>query len=255
MENKEQAFKVISGSPMNRAQRRALDRSLPFYSAELLHQRTLEPKPFDFHSIKEIIYRKLMRHLDKVGAVKHADGLFYLDTREPHIVTDVTAVTMAATAKAIYPAAAFPVLGGQYFNRPGKAIRICLWCKIIVAGTPGNFSFNVHWGTGADANGTLICVAGTPVALSASVTKCLYAEFTIRCLTTGTAGTLQATGWAVVDPLLIAATLNPILIPTAGAAASAALDLTAANIVSVQALQSGTAGSIQCQQLQVIALN
>ena len=38
-----------------------------------------------------------------------ADGLFYLDTREPHIVSDITAVTMAATAKALYPAAAFPV--------------------------------------------------------------------------------------------------------------------------------------------------
>jgi hypothetical protein len=184
-----------------------------------------------------------------------ADGLFYLDSREPHIVNDVTAVTMTTTAKALYPAGAFPVLGGQYFNRPGKAIRICLWLKVVVAGTPGNFSFNVHWGTGADANGTLICTAGTPVALSASVTKCMYAEFTIRCITTGTAGTLQATGWAVVDPLLIAATLNPILIPTAGAAASAALDLTAANIVSVQALQSGTAGTIQVQSMVVEALN
>lgn len=184
-----------------------------------------------------------------------ADGLFYLDTREPHIVTDIAAVTMAATAKAIYPAAAFPVLGGQYFNRPGKAIKISAWMKVVVAGTPGNFSFNLHWGTGADANGTLICTAGTPVALTASVTKCIYGEWIIRCLTTGTAGTLQATGWAVADPALIAATLNPIMIPTAGAAASASLDLTASNIVSVQVLQSGTAGTIQTQWLQVEALN
>lgn len=184
-----------------------------------------------------------------------ADGLFYVDMREPHLVTDIAAVTMAATAKAVYPAAAFPVLGGQYFNRPGKAIKISMWLKVVVAGTPGNFSFNVHWGTGADANGTLICTAGTPVALTASVTKCIYAEFTIRCLTTGTAGTLQCTGWAVADPALIAATLNPILIPTAGAAASASLDLTASNIVSVQVLQSGTAGTIQCQSLVVDALN
>lgn len=184
-----------------------------------------------------------------------ADGLFYLDTREPHLVTDIAAVTMAATAKALYPAAAFPVLGGQYFNRPGKAIKISLWLRMVLAATPGNFSYNLHWGTGADANGTLICTAGTPVALTASVTKCGYAEFTVRCLTTGTAGTLQATGWAVWDPLIIGATLSPILIPTAGAAASAALDLTAANIVSVQVLQSGTAGTVQVQSLLVEALN
>ena len=184
-----------------------------------------------------------------------ADGLFYLDTREPHIVTDVTAVTMTTTAKALYPAAAFPVLGGQYFNRPGKAIRICLWQKMVLGATPGNFSYNIHWGSGADATGTLICTAGTPIALTASVTKCGYAEFVIRCLTTGTTGTLQATGWAVWDPAIIGTTLNPILIPTAGAAASAALDLTAANIVSVQALQSGTAGTIQVQSMSVEALN
>ena len=184
-----------------------------------------------------------------------ADGLFYLDMREPHMVTDMAAVTMAATAKAVYPAAAFPVLGGQYFNRPGKAIKISMWLKLALGATPGNFSFNVYWGTGADANGTLICTAGTPVALTASVTKCIYAEFIVRCLTTGTAGTLQATGWAVADPAIIGSTLNPILIPSAGAAASASLDLTAANIVSVQVLQSGTAGTIQCQSLVVEALN
>jgi hypothetical protein len=184
-----------------------------------------------------------------------ADGLFYLDTREPHHVSDITAVTMTTTAKALYPAAAFPVLGGGYFTRPGKAIKICLWQKMVLAGTPGNFSYNLHWGTGADANGTLICTAGTPVALTASVTKCGYAEFTIRCITTGTAGTLQATGWAVWDPAIIAATLNPIMIPTAGAVVSGSLDLTAANIVSVQALQSGTAGTIQVQQLSVYSLN
>jgi hypothetical protein len=184
-----------------------------------------------------------------------ADGLFYLDTREPHIVLDVAAVTMAATAKALYPAGAFPVLGGQYFNRPGKAIKIGLWLRLVLGATPGNFSFNLLWGSGADNTGTLVCVAGTPVALTASVTRCVYAEFVVRCLTTGNAGTLQATGWAIADPGIIAGTLSPLMIPSAGAAPSAALDLTAANIVSVQVLQSGTAGTIQVQSMQVEALN
>ena len=183
------------------------------------------------------------------------DGAFYNDLREPHIVTDVAAVTMTTTAKALYPVGAFPVLGGNYFGRPGKKIKICLWQKMVQGATPGNFSYNVHWGSGADANGTLICVAGTPVAMTASVTKCGYAEFTIRCLTQGATGTLQCTAWAAWDPAIIASTLQPIMIPTAGAAASAALDLTAANIVSIQALQSGTAGTIQVQELSVIALN
>lgn len=40
-----------------------------------------------------------------------------------------------------------------------------------------------------------------------------------------------------------------------GGLASAALDLTAANIVSVQVLQSGTAATVTCQSLVVEALN
>lgn len=183
-----------------------------------------------------------------------ADGLFYLDTREPHFVTNLAAVTMTTTAKAMYTAASFPVLGGQYFNRPGKAIKIEVSFLLTLPATPGNFSFNVHWGTGADANGTLICAAGTPVAAT-NATKRGKVEVIVRCLTTGTAGTLQATGIAWFDPGVIASTLQPMMIPTTGAAASASLDLTAANIVSIQPLQSGTAGTITVEELKVTALN
>jgi hypothetical protein len=239
----QQGFKVISGS-----------RCPAFYSAELLREHGLERPPFNYYALKEKIYRALTRYFAHAGVLKHMDGAFYLDTREPHIVSDITAVTMTTTAKAIYPAAAFPVLGGGYFGRPGKAIKICMWLKFTLPATPGNISFNVHWGTGADANGTLICVAGTPVAAT-NATLCAYVEVTVRCLTTGTAGTLQATGWAQFDVGLIASPNFNMFFPKAGAAASASLDLTAANIVSVQALQSGTAGTVQCQELKVIALN
>jgi hypothetical protein len=240
-----QNFKVISGSR----------RPPPsFYSAELLRQQTLEPRPFNHRKLKEMAYRAMMRYFAHAGIVKHADGLFYLDTREPHLVSDIGAVTMTTTAKALYPAAAFPVLGGQYFNRPGKSIKICMWLKFTLGATPGNLSFNVHWGTGADANGTLICVAGTPVAATNATGVC-YVEVTVRCLTTGTAGTLQATGMAIFDVALVASPNFNYFFPKAGAAASAGLDLTAANIVSVQVLQSGTAATVQCQELKVIALN
>jgi hypothetical protein len=188
-----------------------------------------------------------------------ADGLFYNDLREPFLVADLGAVTMTTTAKALYPAVAFPNLGANYFNRVGKMLKITLWLKMALGATPGNFSFNVHFGTGADANGTLICVAGTPVALTASVTKCGYAIFTIRCISIGTvagaSGTLQCTGIAWFDHLIIANTLQPIMVPTAGAAASAALALDSALIPSVQVLQSGTAGTIQVQQMEVVAMN
>ena len=55
-----------------------------------------------------------------------ADGLFYNDLREPFLTGDIAAVTLAATAKALYPASNFPVLGGQYFSRIGdrKSTRL-----------------------------------------------------------------------------------------------------------------------------------
>lgn len=183
-----------------------------------------------------------------------ADGIFYLDTREPHHVANLGAITMTTTAKAMYAAANFPVLGGQYFNRPGKAIKIEVQFLLTLPASPGNFSFNVHWGTGADANGTLICAAGTPVACL-NATKRGRIDLIVKCITTGTTGTLQASGCAWFDPLVIASTLQPMMIPTTGATPSASLDLTAANIVSIQPLQSGTAGTITVEDLRVMALN
>lgn len=185
-----------------------------------------------------------------------ADGLFYQDMREPFFGADIAAVTILTTATALYVPAQFPPLGPNYFNRVGKMLKIRLWVKYVTGLTPGNVSWNVHWGTGANANGTLIMTAGTPVAATASVTKAYFLEVMVRCLTAGATGTLEATGFVIADPGIIASTLQPIMLPTAGAAASAALDLTAANIVSVQALQSGTAGcTMQIQQMEVVACN
>ena len=76
-----------------------------------------------------------------------ADGLFYWDSREPFNAADATAVTLAATAKALYPAGAFPVLGGQYFARPGKKLRIRLFGRITTGLTPGNGSFTYTLGS------------------------------------------------------------------------------------------------------------
>lgn len=185
-----------------------------------------------------------------------ADGLFYLDTREPHIVSDLAAVTLAATAKALYPAASFPVLGSQYFSRPGKAMKIEMLLKLATGATPGNVSFNVHWGSGADATGTLICGVGTPVAWVANLTKLCKVEFWLRCLTTGTAGTLEGIGLATFDQNHVVAPNTIQYFPQAGGAASGSLDLTQAFIPSIQMLRSGsTAEAAQVQELKVVVFN
>lgn len=182
-----------------------------------------------------------------------ADGLFYNDLREPFITTDLTAVTLTSAAKALYTASSFPNLGGQYFSRIGKAMRIKLFGRITTAATPGNGSFNVYYGSGADANGVLL-MTGTPVALTAGQTNLSwFCEIDITCRTTGSAGTLMCTGWAKFNEAVLAA---GILLPASAPAVSGACDLTAANIISVQYLRSGsTVETMQVHQMQVIALN
>src|SRR3954470_20838262 len=156
-----------------------------------------------------------------------ADGLFYLDTREPHYVGNLSAVTMTTTAKAMYAAANFPTLGGGYFSRPGKAIKISVGMLFTLPATPGNLSFNILWGTGADANGTVL-MTGTPAAAT-NATKRSYLEVIVRCITTGTAGSLQASGWCIHDIGLIASANSIMMLPaTAASTATGSCDTTAA---------------------------
>lgn len=190
------------------------------------------------------------------GLCYMADGLFYHDLREPFIASDIPAVTLAATAKALYTASFFPVLGGQYFVRIGKKLRIRLFGRMTTVVTPGNGSFNVYYGTGADANGVAL-MTGAAVALSASQTSLSWeAAVYVHCRSLGNAGTLFCTGKAHFNVSLIASTLQPILLPASVPAVSAACDLTAANIISVQYLRSGsTAETMQVHDLEVTAVN
>ena len=185
-----------------------------------------------------------------------ADGLFYNDLREPFIATDIPAVTLATTAKALYTPSYFPVLGGQYFSRIGKKLRIELFGRMTTSTIPGNGSFNIYYGTGADANGVLL-MTGAPVALSISQTSLSWRMWCeVHCRSTGSAGTLFCVGAAHFNVALIASTLQPILLPASLPAVSGACDLTAANIISVQYLRSGsTVETMQVHDIKVIALN
>jgi len=194
--------------------------------------------------------------LDKLGLVHRlqmADGIFFNDLREPFVNADVAAVTLAATNKALYPASNFPVLGGQYFARPGKAVRVRAFGRITTAATPGNGQFAVFYGTGADANGTSL-VTSAATALTASQTNLSWmCEVDVHCRTTGNAGTLFGTGYALFNSA-VAATVW--MIPASAPVASGSVDLTAANILSLQFNRSGsTAETMQVHNLQVIALN
>ena len=184
-----------------------------------------------------------------------ADGLFYVDSRQPFISADVPSVTLAATNKALIPVANMPVLGSNYFSMVGKAVRTRLFGRITTAATPGNGQFNVYWGTGADANGTIIGSSAT-VVLSASQSNVSWmCEFITRCRAMGATGSLFVTGELRFNIGVVATSLQPLLIPTSVPAA-VTVDLTAANYISPQFLRSGsTAETIQVHDVSYEALN
>ena len=185
-----------------------------------------------------------------------ADGLFYQDTREPHISADIASVTLSTTDKALYPVSNFPLLGGQYWVRPGKKLHIVAYGRITTGATPGNLTISVYYGSGADANGTIL-VASAAIALIASQTNLTWnCDFMVHCRSIGSAGTLFGIGQFTCNPAVIASTAQPVMIPASAPVVSGAIDLTAANIISLQAKRSGsTAETMQIHDLKVVSVD
>ncbi len=190
-------------------------------------------------------------------SIRMMDGAFYLDSRAPFISVDIPLVTLATTDKALYRVSDFPILGGNYFNFVGKAILIRLFGRITTVLTPGNGSFSVYFNNGTDAAATLL-QSSAALALTASQTSVSWwAEFVVRCRAIGpaTIGSLFATGIAHFNVGVLASTLQPMMIPAATPAA-VTVDLTLANIISVQFKRSGsTAETMQVHEMAVVALN
>jgi hypothetical protein len=216
-------------------------------SAQLLRERPLY-RPRNARTISELFEGYLARF----GALLRMDGAFYQDTRLPFSTADQSAVTLAATMKALYPAAAFPSLGVRYFDMIGKKVRIRAFGKITTAATPGNGQFGVFWGSGADNTGTSL---GTSVATALTLNQTnlsWMAELYVHARALGASGSLFLSGWAAFAEGVQAPHL---LIPNS-AAAAVTVDLTANNVISLQFLRSGsTAETMTTQDLEVTALN
>lgn len=183
------------------------------------------------------------------------DGQFYVDTRAPHISADVASVTLSTTDKALVPLANLPVLGANYFSYIGKAVRIKLFGRVTTGTTPGNGTFDLYWGSGADANGTIIG-SSAAFALTASQTNLSFLfEMIVRCRALGASGSLLTTGILSFNPGVVASTLQPIMVP-ASAPAATTVDLTAANVLSPQFKRSGsTAETMQIHDVLFESLN
>lgn len=181
------------------------------------------------------------------------DGQFYVDTRAPHISADVASVTLATTAKAMVPVANLPVLGANYFGYVGKAVRMSAFGRMTTGATPGNGTFELLWGNGTDANGTLLNATGAMTLIANQTAAAWWFEMIIRCRALGATGSLFATGMFCCNPALVASNMQ--LVPNA-TPSTTTCDLTQANYISPQFIRSGsTAETLQVHDFLFEALN
>lgn len=178
---------------------------------------------------------------------------FFIDLLVPHKTADESPVTLASTYKALHLATSFPLLGARFFDGIGKRLRITAHGKMTTAATPGNGTFGLHWGTGADANGTAV-VESAAYALAANRTnECWRVVFDVHARVLGATGTLFAVGTAWHSSTL--ATIPTQMLP-ASAPAAVTVDLTTALILSLQYKRSGsTAETMTLQDLVVESMN
>jgi hypothetical protein len=184
------------------------------------------------------------------------DGPFYVDSRAPHISADIGAVTIGAANKAIVPVANLPILGGNYFNYIGKAVRIRMFGRMTTAASAGTQTWTFLWGTGADANGTAIVSSAAVTLVNSQTNLSWMLEAIIRCRSLGATGTLFGTGNMAFGNAVVASTNQAVLLPATAPAASASVDLTAANVISPQVLATtSTTNTIQVHDFLFESLN
>lgn len=177
------------------------------------------------------------------------DSSYYEESLLPFNAATQSAITMTTSYQALVPGAFLPIMGNNYFNFPGKAVRIRAYGLASTGTTPGALTFSLLYGTGANNNGTLM--GGVAINFVASRTNdCWFAEFVVRCRVTGASGSLMGVGW--FDLNAVGAVL---LSPSSPAAAT--VDLTAAtNVLTFQASRSGsTVETIQLLDIFYEALN
>jgi hypothetical protein len=177
------------------------------------------------------------------------------ETIDPLCAADEAAITLASTYKALLPTSRYN-LGSQFFNKPGRKLRIRAFGKFTTGATPGNIQAGILFGTNADANGVTLAQSAA-VALTASQTNLSWeVEFYVHCRSIGPTGTLFCTGRLDANVGLIASTLQPVLIPASSAVVSGACDLTGVLVPSLQMLRSGsTAESVTVQDYDITPMN
>jgi hypothetical protein len=176
------------------------------------------------------------------------------ETIDPAVQADEATITPAATYKALIPAARYQ-LGVQFFNKVGRKLRIRAFGKITTSLGASTGQFGILFGTGADNDGVNVCQSATFTQTVSKTNLSWDVEAYIHARSLGATGTLFGTGRVSINTTLVAATLQPILIPPSAAVVSGSCDLTGVLLPSLQYLTSGSGLSITVQDFEIVPMS
>jgi hypothetical protein len=186
-----------------------------------------------------------------------ADGIFYRDTRQPFVVSDMTSVTLLTTQLQLWAVGSTSptILPANYWY-VGKTVKLTANLKWTAVANTNAITLGMSCGTVA-APGCIVLSAAM-AALSSTTVFDVFMEGYATCRSIGTAGTLSMWGHAVIPVGLIASTVQVgAAWPSAGVTVVSTFDTTiATNCLSFTAARATTAGdTVVATSILLEALN
>lgn len=187
----------------------------------------------------------------------------YHQTLPPFQTAAESSVTLTTTYKGILPTLRYSQkLGSGWFDLyPGRRLRMRAAGTLVTSTGAGNLQVGVLFGSNADNTGTnigqtaaraLTSSISTPAAWILDLIIASHANISAG----GSNGKLICSGLFSIDTAIVAASLQPMLLPSASLAETTGLDLTGTSVPSIQMLASA-GSSIACvvQDFQIDEYN
>ena len=174
--------------------------------------------------------------------------------------TDGPTLTNTVTATSVLVATAKPVLPAQYFDKPGKMIRIRAKGRMsTVVTTPGTFTFDIRFGN------TVVFTGGAMALNTVAQTNATFdLDISLVCRTIGssTGGTVLGAGnfssrVVIGSPAVTAGGAGELLLPDTAPVVGTGFDSTFAQTIDLFGTWSvaSASNSITLHQVMIESLN
>lgn len=169
-----------------------------------------------------------------------ADGIYYVDSKQPWVTADITGVTLLTTQLQLWLVGATSptILPANYWT-VGKTLRLTANLKWTAVANTNGITVGMSYGSVAAPGAIVLSTAVTPVSGTSTFDVVMQGFATCRSI--GTAGTLSMWGFAIMPSGLT--TTGYITYPSAGVTVVSTIDTTVGtNCLSFTAARATTAG-------------